>query len=461
MGRAQKLSLHPPETTARAYAGQLLASLGRQPLRPLALRDEHPALSAASSGLLALTGRADGPPQLCPVPLAGCADGVLAALASLAPVGAFAGLRGSRLLTERAALAGYSRQGAISPGGSCRLLAATDGWLALNLAREDDWQLLPAWLEAEVARDWSVLAALIRTRPVAALVARGRLLGLALAPQAAPANLTRAWFRVCHQAPRALRPAPPASRAPLVVDLSALWAGPLCAHLLHLAGAEVIKLESLQRPDGARQGPAAFFDLLNAGKRSVALDFTSAQGHTQLRALLAQADIVIESSRPRALRQLGICAETLLDENPQLTWLSISGYGRGEPQENQIAYGDDAGVAAGLSQLLWDASGEPLFCGDAIADPLTGLHAALAAWAGFQQGGGQLLSLGLCEVVGHCIAFDPPATAAAARQRAEDWAQLVYAAHVPGGLPPARAARGVAASLGADTEAVLTQLALV
>src|SRR3546814_961112 len=104
-------------------------------------------------------------------------------------------------------------------------------------------------------------------------------------------------------------------------------------------------------------------------------DLQSPRGRAQLRELLRGADIVIEASRPRALRQMGIDAETLLHEQPQLTWLALNGYGRGEPQEQWIAYGDDAGVAGGLTELQRRASGEAVFIGDAIADPLTGLHA--------------------------------------------------------------------------------------
>jgi hypothetical protein len=103
-----------------------------------------------------------------------------------------------------------------------------------------------------------------------------------------------------------------------VLDLSSLWAGPLCAHLLGLAGARVVKLESASRPDGARAGSAAFFDLLNAGKASVALDLSSRAGRDSLRRLIASSDIVIESARPRALRQLGIEAEALVAEVPGL-----------------------------------------------------------------------------------------------------------------------------------------------
>ncbi len=451
MGAAQALT-----HTARAYGEQLLASLGLS--CELALADEHPALTWAQSGLMSLTGRADGAPQMCPIPLAACADGVLAALASLAPKDTFDGLRGSQLLSERAAIAGLQRAGTVSPGSSCHLLDVADGSIALNLARDDDWALLPAWLEQDVAADWSAVASAVRTRATEELVERGRLLGLAVAANALPTNATHGWCVVTHSVSQARSQT--VARRPRLVDLSSLWAGPLCSHLLQRLGAEVIKVESPQRPDGARNGPAAFFDFLHAGKRSVAIDASTPLGHQQLRALLLQADIVIEASRPRALRQLGIVAEELLAERPQLTWLSITGYGRDAANEQAIAYGDDAAVAAGLSYWQQAASGELLFCGDAIADPLTGLHAALAAWAIHKNGGGKLLSVSLCEVLRNCIAFDAPTSVEAARQRATDWTQIVRDAGVQIALPTVRAVRGAAPSLGADTEAVFAELGI-
>ena len=83
---------------ATDYARRLLDDLGAAPLRAPSCTDEHPALAWARSGLMALTGAADGVPQLCPAPLTTCADGALAALASLAPTDAFDGLRGAQLL---------------------------------------------------------------------------------------------------------------------------------------------------------------------------------------------------------------------------------------------------------------------------------------------------------------------------------------------------------------------------
>lgn len=465
---SSKYASEPSGNVAAAYASRLLSSLGIQADLPV-IAVEHPAVTWARSGLMSLTGRADGEPQMCPVPLTSCADGALAALASLAQPNVFGELRGSQLLAERAAIAGLSRAGAISPGGSCRLLEAADGWIALNLARADDWVLLPAWLEADVAPDWEPVERIVASRPVAELVERGRLLGLAVADDQAPSVKQAHWYSVISSSPRR-RPGPSIEKAffsldsdlrrddgkkekrPLVVDLSSLWAGPLCSHLLQLCGARVIKVESQSRPDGARQGHSAFFDLLNARKERIAVDFTTQRGRDQLHVLLSKADIVIEASRPRALRQLGIYAEELITQNPGLSWISISGYGRGEA-ENWIAYGDDAGVAAGLSHLMHQATGQRMFVGDAIADPLTGLHAAFAAWSSWLAGGGRLISLSLVDVMRHCIQFDLPLTAEALRARQREWSERAGTVEPP----RARTTAWQARTLGADTAAVLAE----
>lgn len=433
-----------------AYANLLLSSLAR-PERVAEFSSEHPALAWAQSGLMSLTGQQNGAGQMCPVPLTTCADGALAALTALTNSKSFSDLNGAALLAERAAIAGHQRAGAVSPGGSCRLLQTVDGAIALNLAREDDWALLPAWLETKPLTDWTAIATLVREKTMHDLVEQGRLLGLAVCPVVPTPSNPVPWMQVTHHGLKQTK-----HRArPRVVDLSSLWAGPLCGHLLQACGADVIKVESLQRPDGARNGPPDFFDLLNAGKLSVALDLNEAKGRMQLRTLIASADIVIEASRPRALRQMGIHAEILINENPGLTWVSLTGYGRGEPQENWIAYGDDAGVAAGLSWMMQQATDELLIVGDAIADPLTGLHAALAAWLSYLSGGGQLLSLSLVDVVRHCIQFDRPSSKVAFRERMREWTGLAQNL----GETPARARvpSAKAAALGADTQSVLAE----
>lgn len=461
-----RLSALAPERLAAQIARQLLRDVGVDPsgfVDPASeWAPEHPAVTAARCGLMSLCGDADGEALICPAPLATYADGALAALAHLAPTGALDGLRGSQLLTERAALLGHGRQGRCSAGGASRLLDVADGAIALSLVRDDDWALIPAWLEAAgpvPPGDWAALTDTIRVYTMHDLVERGRELGLALCPVAPPSSKAAPWLR--YFGGRGFTGAPvDVRRAPRVLDLSSLWAGPLCTHLLQRCGADVVKVESTHRPDGARRGPAAFFDLMHAGKRSVALDFRSEAGRAQLRALIAQADIVIEASRPRALRQLGIDAEALVRECPSLTWISITGYGRAEPQAQWIAYGDDAGVAAGLSRMMQAVYGQPVFVGDAIADPCTGLHAALAAWAGWLQGGAGLLSIALCDVMRHVVATDPVSgslldRAAFWRDRVTDGQRALRRAGVRPELPQARVPSGVAADMGAHTEDVL------
>jgi len=401
-----------------------------------------------------LTGPRDGDPQLCPVPLASSAEGVLAIVRALSLRPLPATLSGARLLGERAASSALGRAGTESCGGACRLLETADDGIALNLARDADWELLPAWLETGSTHDWACLRAAVAPRRTRELVERGRELGLALSAVDAQHATPATWFRVATQGGtgRSRRRA-----VPRVIDLSSLWAGPLCSHLLQLGGADVIKVESTARPDGARQGPRGFFDLLNAGKRSVALDLAAAEGRAQLLALLRDADIVIEASRPRALRQLGIDAQALVRECQDLSWISLTGHGRGEPQENWIAYGDDAGVDAGLSRVMREVCGTAMFVGDAIADPLAGLHAAAFAWWSWRSGASRLVSIALSDVVRFIV--ESASTGKGWRELHREGVEQLRDTATVVEPPSARVPAGRAPELGADTNAVMQELA--
>lgn len=443
---------------ASDYACALLASLGAVVRPGAGSLDPHPAIAWCRSGLMALTGKRDGPAQMCPLPIASCADGAFAGLAALdANFKAEAG-SGSQMLGVRAGMAGYTRNGSISPGGSCRLLPTRDASLAVNLARSEDWLSVQAWLETEKQPSWDVIADLVADMNSDYLLERGRLLGLAVAVASTPGRATVPWYRTATTG--TMRPPGSAGRAPLVIDLSTLWAGPLCGHLLQRLGARVIKVESTQRPDGARSGPASFHHLLNHGKASLRIDLTTHTGVDGLRRLIEQADIVIESSRPRALRQLGIDAEALVASRPGLSWISITGHGRDEPQAGWIGFGDDTGVAAGLSGLMHELTGEQLICGDAIADPLTGMHAALLAWSSYRGGGGRLSSVSLRDVLGHCMRFSLPPSIDALRERRDRWQQHATDHDVAGLPPPLLRSSAVARPLGADTAAICAEFGL-
>lgn len=345
-------------------------------------------LGWARSGLAHLTGWPDGPPLAPPGPVLARAAILADAIAGLtALTGRTVRLDPAHLLTHRARLRGWQRHGTTSVNGSCRILQAADAWLAVNLARPEDIGSVPAVLGRMPDSDvWAELATDVASRPAAEVVAAAQLVGIPAAVLGdlppAPVRMRRVGFPDRHQ-PR------------LVLDLSAMWAGPLCAQLLRQAGWRVLKVEDSRRPDGARSGPPAFYAELHAGIPAVRLDFGARQGTAELGRLAAQASVVLESSRPRALSRLGLVAEDWLASRPGRTWISITGYGRADPAQ-RVAFGDDAAVAGGL--VAWAADGSPVFCGDAIADPLTGMMAALAGLAAQADGGGWLVDVAMAGV---------------------------------------------------------------
>ncbi len=449
-------------STANAYAQQLLSSLGAQCVGDKAVCLTSAISDWALSGLMPLTGLANGTPQQGPGAIPSCADGALNALCKLAVspelFPKLSELNGMKMLSERAALMGLSRQGPVSANGSCHIIRAHDGWLALNLVRDDDWSLLQAWLQRDEAiENWRQLEERTEQQVCHPLIDQGRLLGLALAPlqnQMQNQIDMESWYQVV----KAGKPRnSPTNKVPLVVDLTSLWAGPLCTQLLNRCGARVIKVESRQRPDGARRGNPTFYDLMNAGKESFVVDFSCRQGRLQLSHLLAQADIVIEASRPRALQQLGIDAESFVEQYPGLVWLSITGYGRTEPQANWIAFGDDAAVAAGIYHKV---DGVPVFCGDAIADPLTGLHAALAALAFYQSGSGVLLDLSLQRVAAYSLNFCPTVPKGILEKQSHGWRLRYGNDFYTVANPQARHAWQKAAGLGCHTESLRNEFKL-
>jgi crotonobetainyl-CoA:carnitine CoA-transferase CaiB-like acyl-CoA transferase len=234
---------------------------------------------------------------------------------------------------------------------------------------------------------------------------------------------------------------------PLVFDRSARWAGPLCTQLLRrAAGARVLRVESRSRAQAPRSG---YFARLDAGVERVALDLGVASGRDALHRLLERADIVVESARPRALRQLGVEAEAWVAARPGLTWVAISGYGRREPRAGWVAFGDDAAAAAGLAELAGRGTDGPLFCADAVADPLTGLHASVAALVHHEQGGGVLLDLSLRDVAAQATRFADAAEGARVVATRGGHAVLVGGARAAVAAPrPRRLARARRAVAG-------------
>ncbi|MCV7258567.1 CoA transferase [Mycobacterium shimoidei] len=372
----------------------------------------------AGSGLACLTGPAGGPPDCSRAAVLAEARRVTADIAELTGVEVDAGA----VLAGRAALLGLTRQGRVCPGGATRLLRSADGWCAIALPRADDVAAVPALLGAEDAPVdlWQALSDWTATHSTRDVVTRAQLLDIAAAAlgevAAAAPSVRRIDDRSQSRGPDGL----------LVADLSSLWAGPLCGQLLARAGAVVVKVESPTRPDGTRRGDPAFFDWMNSGKLCYAVDFDKESD--ALRELLSAADVVIEGSRPGALRR----RELSVDDppaRPGRVWLRIGGYA-GQP--DRPAFGDDAAVAGGL------VGDGPVFCGDAIADPLSGLEATRAVLQSLRRGGGELIEVSMAQVAARYAAL--PRTAPTC--------------DAPVAAPQPPAPLSAASRLGADNAAV-------
>lgn len=258
-----------------------------------------------------------------------------------------------------------------SPNRHGRIVKCRDGWMAVSLARDEDRELVPTWTGAALDDEpWQAILGAADARAADEMAA-------------AAAELHMPVARVGEAEPLAASElAPCKSSDGIVVDLSALWAGPYCGALLAEAGHAVVKVESAARPDPTRLHTPRLDARLNGDKRRVSADIDGAE----LLAMIGEARVLITSARPHALARLGLDEEHLFRINPDLLWIAITAHGWSGDAAMRVGFGDDCAAAGGL--VRWDGD-RPRFIGDALADPLTGLTAAtlaLEALAG-QQGG--------------------------------------------------------------------------
>ncbi|MCA1008873.1 CoA transferase [Rhodococcus hoagii] len=398
----------------------------------------------AESGAVALTGPAEGPPVVPPGRAASYARELSGWIgAATADTAHPVRVDGARLLSERAAYTGGVRGGSISVGRHCRLLPTADGWAAVSCARPDDAALLGALVGRDVGDDpWPAVESWLREHPGTEFAEGAEMLGIAGGP-------------VIHRSPTQSLPIkarPRSVEGLVVVDFSALWAGPLCSHLLGAAGARVIKVETPNRPDGARFGDRRFYDVLHSGHESVVLDPDTESGRRALARLVEAADIVVEASRPRALERFGLDAAAACAAGT--TWVSITARGRDSPA---VGFGDDVAASSGL--VAARPEGSPMFVGDAIADPLTGLTAAVCAMSDPPGSGpGHLWEVSMSEVVATTL-VDVEAPAPVVRRRGDRWVVDCESGEVEIAEPRRRAGTfAPAPAPGRDTDRVLREL---
>jgi len=199
-----------------------------------------------------------------------------------------------------------------------------------------------------------------------------------------------------------------------IVDLTAFWAGPSATHLLAAFGADVIKIESTDRPDGIRYSGAMrtdvddwweygwVFQAVNTNKKSVTLSLHSPDGIRLLKELVAGADAVIENFSPRVMENFGLGAAALLEVNPRLVVVRMPAFGLDGPWRDRVGFAPTMEQIAGMAWVTGLPDGPPI-PPRGVCDPLAGAHAAFAMMAALEfadrTGQGQLVELAMIESV--------------------------------------------------------------
>ena len=177
------------------------------------------------------------------------------------------------------------------------------------------------------------------------------------------------------------------SPAPLaglkVVEFCQIAAGPFCAMLLADYGAEVVKVEPPEG-DAMRQWPPVSrgysenFASINRGKKSVALDLKSPADRDFARALVLEADVLVENNRPGVMQRLGLGWDWFAPRKPSLVYCSISAFGQVGPRATEGGFDLTIQAASGVMSVTGEEGGAPVKCGVPVSDFAAGLYAAFS-----------------------------------------------------------------------------------
>ena len=203
----------------------------------------------------------------------------------------------------------------------------------------------------------------------------------------------------------------------IILDLTRILAGPWATQVMADLGADVIKVEHPQTGDDTRSwgppfvndkqpGLSAYFCCTNRNKKSLALDFASAEGLKILHELIKQADVIVENYKVGGLKKYGLDYDSLKQEHPGLIYCSITGFGQTGPYAHRAGYDFIIQAMSGLMSVTGQPSGspgdEPMKIGVALTDIMTGLYASTAILAAVahrdKTGIGQHIDMSLMDV---------------------------------------------------------------
>lgn len=173
-----------------------------------------------------------------------------------------------------------------------------------------------------------------------------------------------------------------------VLDLTHVFAGPFCTYQLAVLGAEVIKIEPVDRPDMTRfegadpvlnaAGMGLSFQAQGAGKSTLALDLKSDEGQALFEGLVARSDVVVQNYTYAAVQDLRLDYPRLAALRPDLIYCAISGFGQSGPKQAHPAYDTVIQAFSGIMAANGEADRDPVRVGPAMVDYGTGAQAALA-----------------------------------------------------------------------------------
>ncbi|HYB69539.1 MAG TPA: CoA transferase, partial [Candidatus Bathyarchaeia archaeon] len=177
----------------------------------------------------------------------------------------------------------------------------------------------------------------------------------------------------------------------LVVDLTRVLAGPYCTRLLADLGARVIKIERPIEGDEMRRNPhqiesgredqSTYFSRVNAGKESVAVDLSRAEGREVVLGLARHADVFIENFAPGVVGRLGLDYAAVSAVRPDIVYCSISGFGQTGPWRERPAFAHIINAASGMMALEQGDEAAPRASNLQAADVLAAAHAMGAIMA--------------------------------------------------------------------------------
>jgi len=192
-----------------------------------------------------------------------------------------------------------------------------------------------------------------------------------------------------------------------VLDLSRFIAGPFCAMQLADMGADVVKVERPHIGEDQRAiepivgGESLYVLAYNRNKRGITLDLRNPQAQDIVRALAARSDVLVENFRPGTLEKMGCAPRDLLELNPRLVIVRISGFGQDGPLADKPCFDAIAQAMSGLMELTGDPDGPPTTAGTFVVDYVTGLYGAIATLGALQArtatGKGQVVDVALLD----------------------------------------------------------------